>query len=227
MPCCSPCKRIGKPCPGSGSGLIFFHTQAAGSEVAPHRATVSPPASTPSTVSSYRSSCSPPSPKNEMLFVALATTVGSHHQSPWLRFPWFFVLPGLHLHDDVRRSFVVPLKATTEAFRALHSSDNELSTSAFSQYVTATRQQRLQVAQILRRGGPVDQEAVLHRIIMALLLLEFASTAPVTLPSQLVEQSAVAVHARGAVDLLQLVGPVRCQNSPFFEIFWHLRLTMV
>lgn len=162
-----------------------------------------------------------------MLFVALATTVGSHHQSPWLQFPWFFVLPGLPLHDDVQRSFVVPLKATTEAFRALHAGDNELSTAAFSQYVKATRQQRLQVAQILRRGGPVDQEAVLHRIIMALLLLEFASTAPVTLPSRLVEQSAVAVHARGAVELLRLVGPVRCRNSPFFEIFWHLRLTMV
>lgn len=169
----------------------------------------------------------PPSPKEQGLIAELAIRIGAHHQAPWLQHPWFFELLNLSVPQNVQQNFILPLTATVESFRALHAADEKRGTAAFSRYMKGTVQQRLQVAQLVHHGGPVDQEAVLYCLIMALLLLEFAITAPASLPRKLVEQEAARIHARGAIYLLQLIGPVRCQNSPFYDMFWHLRFIMV
>lgn len=65
-----------------------------------------------------------------------------------------------------------------------------------------------------------SKKLLLWPLIMAVSLLEFEMIVPSSLHSWF-------GHARGCLYLLSLLGPENCVNSPFFEVFWHLRFIMV
>lgn len=150
----------------------------------------------------------------------LAIEIGVLNTSPWTPYHWSLVLPQVQLPSEFQQIVLLPLRAISVAFKALRSDDEALRRQAFEYYAKGLVQQRCQLNLLKTNQLQASTDVILWLLLMALLLLEFELMAPLSRTSWL-------GHALGSADLLALLSPSMCQTSPFFEIFWQLRFTMV
>lgn len=150
----------------------------------------------------------------------LAIEIGVLNTSPWTPHHWIFVLPQLQLPREFQHDILRLLCAISVAFKTLHSEDEALRRQAYEYYAKGLAQQIHQLNLLKINQVQASTNFLLHLLLMALLLLEFEIMAPLSLTSWL-------GHALGSANLLALLSPSACQISPFFEIFWQLRFTMV
>lgn len=115
---------------------------------------------------------------------------------------------------------LTPLLALSAAFKFFETGDKAFRVLALRHYNKALIQQGRQLQFLDTEKLRDSNELVLPPLLVALLLFEFEIMAPLCSHSWV-------VHARGSMQLLNLLNPVVCQSSPLFEIFWQLRFAMV
>lgn len=151
----------------------------------------------------------------------LAAEISVFHTTQWTPKPWFLVLGFINLSSEQQIALLPPLLAISTAFGMLTNKDPRLREKALHNYQIATKTQQDLLARFVNTVPHKFSHTTLYDILLSLLLvgltlLEFEMMYPMYPQSWL-------LHAKGIVQLLDLVGPRRAQQSPFFEIFRHLR----
>lgn len=158
--------------------------------------------------------------KNQDVVARLALEIGSLHLSPWTPHPWFFLLPQLESSNEMQQTVLLSLQAMSSVVEHIRHQASASRLVAFDNYARVlANQQRFFLPRVYSNGEP-SSEVILPALVIALSLLEFEMIAPL-------KQHSWFAHACGCLNLMAKLAPESYQVSPFFEIFWHLRLIMV
>ena len=149
----------------------------------------------------------------------LAVEVGSHYVSLGTPDPWFLFIPQFHLTPELARAILCPFQAMSLAFKSFRIDDSQLRRKALESYHQGLAEQRHLLNLACSKEG-ATKECVFWALLMAVSLLNFEMIAPCS-------PYAWFGHAQGATRLLSMLTPETCQESPYFEIYRHLRYMMV
>ncbi|KAH8810827.1 hypothetical protein F5884DRAFT_261046 [Xylogone sp. PMI_703] len=160
----------------------------------------------------------------------LAVEVAEHHTTFWYPKPWFLNIPCLTLSKEYELSLFSCLNAVAIGCRMVNAGDGSMSTKAREFYAAGLRAQRKhllelqdtkgQVASAVIHGVQQDRDKLMALLIIAMLLVEFEMMQPSSCFSW-------CTHAIAATEILKIIGPEICQESPFHELFLLLRHMMV